>query len=217
MGNAMELKDKIAEALREFLHPARTVLEDDDGIIGCVVSAQFQNISPLERQDLIDKALRRSSVKLTKADRRQVLAIVPFTPVEYAAFGWDKKPTNHAVGNAHAGDQKRRVGKKRPGSAKRSTTSRRTVSLPVDFKERVAAALRENLHPEHISLSEGHDGIYGRLVTTQFQRVPAIERQRLIDKALRCSSVKFTEAELRQVRFIAAFTPAELAFHESFD
>ena len=83
----MELKEKVTQALRRHLHPDHIHLEDDDGISGLVVSTQFLRMPSLERQMLIDNALRNSPVKLTKAELRHILAIAGLTPAEYEALG----------------------------------------------------------------------------------------------------------------------------------
>jgi acid stress-induced BolA-like protein IbaG/YrbA len=84
----VDLKEKLTEALRRSLRPDHIRLENDGGISGFVVSAQFQRMPSLERQMLIDKALRQSSLKITKAEFRQILAIAALTPAEYEALGY---------------------------------------------------------------------------------------------------------------------------------
>jgi hypothetical protein len=83
----LDLKKKVTEALRRYLHPHHIQLVDDDGISGFVVSPQFQRMPSLERQLLIHNALRDSSIKFTKAELREVLAIAALTPAEYEALG----------------------------------------------------------------------------------------------------------------------------------
>ncbi len=79
----MDLKEKVAVALKEAIEGARLRLEDDDGISGFVVSAEFRGMSALDRQTMIDNALRHSSVKFSKQDRRNILAIAALTPAEF--------------------------------------------------------------------------------------------------------------------------------------
>jgi len=79
----VDLKKKVALALEGAVGDARIRLEDDDGISGYVVSAEFRGMSALDRQILIDKALRSSSFKLSKAERRQILGIAALTPAEF--------------------------------------------------------------------------------------------------------------------------------------
>lgn len=79
----MDLKEKVTEALRQSLSLDQVLLEDDDGISGFVVSSRFRGVSALDRQALIEEALRTSSPKFTKAELRRLLAIAPLTPAEY--------------------------------------------------------------------------------------------------------------------------------------
>jgi acid stress-induced BolA-like protein IbaG/YrbA len=79
----VDLKEKVAIALKEAIEGARLRLEDDDGISGFVVSSEFRGMSALDRQTLIDKALRNSSVKFSKQERRNMLAIAALTPAEF--------------------------------------------------------------------------------------------------------------------------------------
>jgi hypothetical protein len=80
----------------------------------------------------------------------------------------------------------------------------------LDLQEKVAEALRRYLLPERIRL-RNDAGIYGNVVSKQFRRMPALDRQMLIDKALNDAPVKFTKAQRRRVSAIAALTPAEYA------
>jgi hypothetical protein len=82
----VDLKDKVAEALRQALRPDHLQLDDDDGVWGFVVSTQFRQMPALERQVMIENALRNSAFKLTKAELRNVLAIAPLTPAEFEAM-----------------------------------------------------------------------------------------------------------------------------------
>jgi stress-induced morphogen len=81
----VDLKEKVTVALNGAVADARIRLEDDDGISGFVVSTAFRGMSALDRQTLIDKALRNSAVKLSKQERRNILAIAALTPAEYEA------------------------------------------------------------------------------------------------------------------------------------
>ena len=83
----MELKEKVAKALRGAFKPERILLRDQEGISGFVVSPRFRRMRALDRQQLIYDALRAPAAKLTQAELRQVLAIAPLTPTEYAALG----------------------------------------------------------------------------------------------------------------------------------
>jgi hypothetical protein len=46
-------------------------------------TAEFGGMSALDRQTLIDKALRSSTVKFSKQERRNILAIAALTPAEF--------------------------------------------------------------------------------------------------------------------------------------
>jgi acid stress-induced BolA-like protein IbaG/YrbA len=83
----MDIKEKVTLALQQRLQPEHLELEEDGGISGVVVSAEFQRMSALDRQTLISSALRNAPSKLTKAELRHVLAIAALTPAEYAALG----------------------------------------------------------------------------------------------------------------------------------
>jgi hypothetical protein len=92
----VDLKEKVTAALRHNLHPDHIHLEDDDGISGFIVSAQFRRMPSLERQRLIHNALHGSSIKFTKAEFRQILAIAGLTPAEYEALGYRERESRRA-------------------------------------------------------------------------------------------------------------------------
>ncbi|MGA2059033.1 MAG: hypothetical protein ABSG67_01025 [Thermoguttaceae bacterium] len=78
----METLEKLKKILREaFPPPATLELDDDDGIIGVLISTRFEDMESIDRQnmiwDILDKAL-------TKKEKRQILTIVATTPKEYA-------------------------------------------------------------------------------------------------------------------------------------
>ena len=87
----MDVIKKVKTALNRYFHPDVLDLQDDDGIIGVVVSDRFRAMESLDRQTLIQDALRKSSPTLSRDDMRQVLAIAPMTPEEYFAYGPRKK------------------------------------------------------------------------------------------------------------------------------
>lgn len=82
----MGLKEKVAEALNQHLHPDHVQLEEEDGISGIVVASQFRGMSALDRQIVIDEALRKATPRFSKPELRQVLAIAALTPVEFAGI-----------------------------------------------------------------------------------------------------------------------------------
>jgi hypothetical protein len=81
----MDLKDRVRDALVSALMADYIRLEDDDGISGFVVSSRFQGTSSIDRQALIDRALRDAD--LDRGERRRVLMIAGLTPAEYDAVG----------------------------------------------------------------------------------------------------------------------------------
>ena len=83
----MDLIEKVKQVLRSSLDFDQLYLEDENGIYGLVVSKQFYHMPDLDRQRLIGEALRNGPTKLTKAERRRILAIAALTPAEYFALG----------------------------------------------------------------------------------------------------------------------------------
>jgi hypothetical protein len=83
----MEIRENVLRALRDTIDVHYARLDDDDGITGFVVSPRFQGMSSLDRQKLIDDALRRGSSLLTPEERRYVLMIAAVTPIEYELVG----------------------------------------------------------------------------------------------------------------------------------
>jgi hypothetical protein len=83
----MDIDDKILKALSRYLPVEHLRLQEEDGISGFVVSSEFQGMSSLDRQELIDKALNEGSDALTPEERRRVLMIAALTPVEYESVG----------------------------------------------------------------------------------------------------------------------------------
>ena len=76
----MVLTDKIISALRRPLKAEYIHLDDDDGISGFVVSREFEKLSMLDRQRLIDDALSNASASLSKDEQRRILMIAGVTP-----------------------------------------------------------------------------------------------------------------------------------------
>ena len=87
----MDLVKKVKTALNRAFKPIHLDIEDDDGIIGVVVSDRFRDVESLERQTLVHDALQESQTPLTVEEMRHVLVIAPMTPEEYVAFGPTKK------------------------------------------------------------------------------------------------------------------------------
>jgi len=81
------IQDRIINALQTPLKAEYIRLDDDDGISGFVVSREFEKMSTLDRQQLIDVALRNAPNPLTNEEQRQVLMIAGLTPGEYESVG----------------------------------------------------------------------------------------------------------------------------------
>lgn len=81
----------------------------------------------------------------------------------------------------------------------------------MDLQEKLRRAL-VGLEPEELRFRAWEDGaLSGVLVSRRFRDMPALERQTLIDEALRRSPEKLSKKELGRVLLIAALTPAEAA------
>jgi hypothetical protein len=83
----MDVKDKITSALIHSFDDSYIRLEDDDGISGFVVSPRFEGRTSLDRQDLIEDALKKSPDPLTQEELRRVLMIAGLTPADFDAVG----------------------------------------------------------------------------------------------------------------------------------
>ena len=77
----MDLKEKIVAALSSSLPVQYIRLEEDGDISGFVISPQFNGMTSLERQRVIDEALTRASPPITAKERRRVLMIAGLTPL----------------------------------------------------------------------------------------------------------------------------------------
>ncbi|HZK81774.1 MAG TPA: hypothetical protein VFC46_11920 [Humisphaera sp.] len=75
---------KLERALaRRFPKPAKVELEDNDGIIGVVTSAEFARLDTIDRQNLIGDLVARH---LTPEERHRVQVIVAVTPDEGTGY-----------------------------------------------------------------------------------------------------------------------------------
>ena len=83
----MDLVKKVKTALNRSFKPTVLKIEDDDGVIGVVVSDDFREVESIDRQALIHDALSKSLTPLSPEEMRRVLAITPMTPEEYIAYG----------------------------------------------------------------------------------------------------------------------------------
>jgi stress-induced morphogen len=66
-----------------FPAPATIKLEDHDGIIGVITSAQFEGMETIDRQDLIGEIL---ATHLSPTERERVQVIVAVTPQEGTGY-----------------------------------------------------------------------------------------------------------------------------------
>ena len=87
----MDLVKKVKTALNRAFKPVHLYIEDDDGIIGVVVSDRFREVESIDRQTRIHDALTKTQTPLTVEEMRRILVIAPMTPEEYVAFGPSKK------------------------------------------------------------------------------------------------------------------------------
>jgi len=80
---------KLENALTQrFPSPATVKLEDHDGIIGVVTSAEFARMDTIDRQNLIGDIV---ATHLNPDERRQVQVIVGVTPDEGTGYLADEK------------------------------------------------------------------------------------------------------------------------------
>jgi hypothetical protein len=79
----VDLKTKIVKAFSDSFPVEYVRFDDEDPIIGYVVSPRFRRMKSLARQKLIDQALS----PLTTQERRSVLMVAAVTPEEYGATG----------------------------------------------------------------------------------------------------------------------------------
>lgn len=82
----MDLVEKVKRALSAEIDIERFEIEDDGGIIGYVVSKDFEGLTSIERQTRIHKALRSGRRALTRAEVKRIGAIASLTPVEFEVW-----------------------------------------------------------------------------------------------------------------------------------
>ncbi len=78
----MELKEKVTAILQQAFAPQELVLETDDGLSGYVISEKFRGLDSLDRQKMLDRALRAPPNGLSKSELREILVIAALTPEE---------------------------------------------------------------------------------------------------------------------------------------
>lgn len=80
----MDLKEKVAAALRAAFEPEELVLDDSDGLGGYITSQKFRGLDSLDRQKMINRTLRAPAAGLSKEELREILVIAALTPEEQA-------------------------------------------------------------------------------------------------------------------------------------
>jgi len=85
----LHLKEKVAAAVNAAFQPEQLVLDDADGLSGYIISEKFRGFDSLDRQMMIDKALRSPASGLSKPDLREILVIAALTPEEQALHAAD--------------------------------------------------------------------------------------------------------------------------------
>jgi acid stress-induced BolA-like protein IbaG/YrbA len=76
-----ELAEKVERILKEAFPSLESLdIRNDDGIIGVLVSEQFEGLEAIDRQDRIWSVLDRS---LNPEEKRQIQIIVAATPAEH--------------------------------------------------------------------------------------------------------------------------------------
>jgi acid stress-induced BolA-like protein IbaG/YrbA len=83
----MDLCEKVEQALESVLKVEEAILHDEDGLIGYVVSPDFNGQDSYSRQAVIYDALRGPDSRLSPDEVQRVVALVAFTPEEYAVHG----------------------------------------------------------------------------------------------------------------------------------
>ena len=69
--------------IRRFPPPAKVKLEDNDGIVGVITSAEFARVETIDRQDIIGDLIE---THFTPDERRQVQVIIGVTPDEETGY-----------------------------------------------------------------------------------------------------------------------------------
>jgi hypothetical protein len=83
----MDLREKVVQALGSVIQIDQSILTDDDGLVGYIVSPDFRGKDSYARQTIIFDALCAPQAKLSLDEVRKVVSVVAFTPEEYAVHG----------------------------------------------------------------------------------------------------------------------------------
>jgi hypothetical protein len=182
----MDLKAKVENALRSHFRIEHLDLEDRNGIVGVVVSPDFDGVPRPDRRIQIARALRDPSNKLTRHEQRRVLLLAPFTPTEYGPSGPDEDEEDGDEARAENG----------------------ACESLADLIPKVEYLLRSRFRVYVLQLRHGN-GIYGFVVSPDFEDLSSSERQGLLRQAFRDPTSNLTDCERRRITFISTFTPAE--------
>jgi stress-induced morphogen len=179
----MDFKEKVEKALRSHFQVEHLDLSDDNGITGVMVSPDFEGVERLDRHRRIDRALRDRSGKLTPREQRRVLLIAPFTPAEYGPIGPDDDEDD-------SGDTR---------------SDNESCESLLDLIPKVEHLLRSRFRVYVLQLNLGN-GIYGFVVSPDFEGLTSSERQDLLSRAFR---EKLADCERRRITLISTLTPVE--------
>jgi len=83
----MDIREKVEQAIGSVIRVDQAILRDEDGLIGYIVSADFRGKDSLARQTIIMDALQVPAAKLSPEEISKVVAVVAFTPEEFAVHG----------------------------------------------------------------------------------------------------------------------------------
>jgi stress-induced morphogen len=182
----MELKEKVEGALRNHFQVDYLDLVDNEGISGVMVSPDFEGVGRLDRHRRIDRALRDRSGKLTRREQRQVVLIAPFTPTEYGPIGPDEEDSGDARAENGACE-----------------------CFP-DLIPKVEHILRNRFRIDRLKLVD-ENGIFGSMVSPDFDGRSMSDREALLDRAFRDPASNLTDRGRRRIKFIMTRTPVEYA------
>jgi stress-induced morphogen len=188
----VDFKEKVEHALRTHFQVEQIKLVDDNGVSGFVVSPDFEGMARADRRTRIDRALRDPSMKLTRREQRRVLLIAPWTPVEFDMLVPDGDDSDESE----------------PGNG--------TSECFADLLPKVERALRSHFRVDHLRL-EDEDGIYGAVVSPDFEDLSFADRGTLLRRAFREPSSNLTDCERRRIKLIVTRTPAEYEAKLSWD
>jgi hypothetical protein len=182
----MDLKEKVEKALRSHFRIEHLDLEDRNGIVGVAVSPDFEGVPRPDRRTRITRALRDPSNKLTRREQRRVLLIAPFTPVEYGPIGPDEDVEDSGDAQVENG----------------------SCECFPDLIPKVEHILKNRFRIDRLELVD-ENGIFGSMVSPDFDDLSMSDRDALLDRAFRDPASNLTDRERRRIKFIMTRTPVE--------